>query len=127
MVNAEQKHVYGVQNIVSGEVRDVHVARLRFYSDSALEVTSDLKEVFQQTFNQGEFEMQALLNIGESHDGSGHIVRVRWSGFDEEEDTWEPLKTLWEDTPQFVRQQLRKMKLGRDVYDKLKKTYGISA
>ena len=115
VVIAEQKHVYGVQNFISVEVRDVHVARLRFYSDSALEVTSDLKEVFQQTFNQGEFEMQALLNIGESHDGSGYIVRVRWSGFDEE------------DAPQFVRQQLRKMKLGRDVYDKLKKTYGISA
>ena len=25
----ERPHVYGVQNIVSGEVRDVHVARMR--------------------------------------------------------------------------------------------------
>ena len=32
VVSAEQQHVYGVQNIVSG-VRDVHVARLRFYAD----------------------------------------------------------------------------------------------
>ena len=70
--------------------------------------------------------MQALLNIEESHDSSGYIVRIHWSGFDEEEGTWEPVKTLWEDTPQFVRQQLRKMKLKRDVYDKVKKTYGIS-
>ena len=35
-----------VQNIVSGEVRDVHVARFRFYADAALAITAELKEVF---------------------------------------------------------------------------------
>ena len=89
MAAAGQKHVYGVQNIISGEVRDAHVARLRFHSDSHLEVTSELREVFQHSFNQGEFEMEALLNIGESYDGSGYLVRVRWSGFEEDEDAWE--------------------------------------
>ena len=69
--------------------------------------------------------MEALLNIGESHDGSGYIVRVRWAGFEEKEDTWEPLKTLWEDAPQFVKQQLRKMQLGSDVHENLKNNYGI--
>eukprot|EP00903_Cladosiphon_okamuranus_P017345 g15980.t1 len=126
VVTAQQEHVYGVQNIISGEVRDVHVARMRFYSDSELDITSDLKEVFQHSFNQGEFEMEALINIGESHDGSGYLVRVRWSGFEADEDTWEPLKTLWEDAPTFVKQQLRKMKLGRNVCNKLKSAYGIS-
>ena len=68
--------------------------------------------------------MEALLNIGESHDGFGYLVRVRWAG-SEEEDTWEPLKTLWEDAPQFVKQQLRKMQLGSDVHENLKNNYGI--
>ena len=86
-------------------MRDGHFARLRFCSDSQLEVTSELNEVFRHSFTQGEFEMEALLNIGESHDGSGYLVRVRWSEFEEDEDTWEPLKTLWEDAPQFVIQQ----------------------
>ena len=70
--------------------------------------------------------MEALLNIGESHDGSGYLVRVSWSGFEEDEDTREPLKTLWEDAPQFVKQQLKKIKLGRDVHGKFHKTYGIT-
>ena len=69
--------------------------------------------------------MEALLNIGPAHDGSGYLVRVRWFGFEEDEDTREPLKTLWEDAPQFVKQQLCKMKLGPDVHDKLRKDYGI--
>ncbi|CAN0007804.1 unnamed protein product [Ectocarpus fasciculatus] len=30
IVTAERPHVYGFQNIVMGEVRDIHVARLRF-------------------------------------------------------------------------------------------------
>eukprot|EP00903_Cladosiphon_okamuranus_P017435 g16059.t1 len=44
----------------------------------------------------------------------------------EDEDTWEPLQTLLEDAPQFVKQQLRKMKLSRDVHEKLKQQYGIA-
>ena len=44
---AQRSHVYGVQNIVSGEDRDVHVTQMRFYADAALEMTAELKEVFQ--------------------------------------------------------------------------------
>ena len=77
VVTAEQKHVYSVQNIISGDVRDVHVVRLRFYSDAQLDVTSDLKDVFQHSLNQGEFEMEALINIGPTNDDSGYLVRVR--------------------------------------------------
>ena len=53
VVVAEHPHVYGVQNIVSGEVRDVHVARLRFYADSALAITAEVKDVFQHAFYAG--------------------------------------------------------------------------
>ena len=96
MVTAQQhKHVNGVQNIVSGEVRDVHVTRMRFYSDSELDITSDLSEIFSiHFFDQGDIEMEALINIGESHDSFGFLVRVRWSGFEEDEDTREPQKTV---------------------------------
>ena len=44
-VTADKVHVYGVQNIVTGEVKDVHVVRLRFYADKDLKMTADLKEV----------------------------------------------------------------------------------
>ena len=60
---APRSHVYGVQNIASGEVRDVHVARMRFSADAALEITAELKEVFQNAFTQGEFEMAAIADL----------------------------------------------------------------
>lgn len=91
MVAAEQPHVYGVQNIVSGEVQDVHVARLRFYADSALAVTSELKEVFQHAFTQDEFEMAAIVDMTEADDGPGFEIEVEWVGFDKSENKWEAL------------------------------------
>ena len=38
--------MYGVQNNATGEVKDVHVVRLRFYGDKDLEMTTGSKEVF---------------------------------------------------------------------------------
>jgi len=50
VVTAETDHLYGVQNIVSGDIRDVHVARLRYYADRELGMTAQLKDVFQHSF-----------------------------------------------------------------------------
>ena len=46
MVVAQRPHVYDLHNIVSGEVRDVHVARMCFDVDLALAITAELKEDF---------------------------------------------------------------------------------
>lgn len=40
VVNADNQHVYGVQNIVSGKVKDVHMACMRYYAGDAFEVMS---------------------------------------------------------------------------------------
>ena len=44
---ADKVHVYGVQNMVKGEVKDVHEVSLRFYADKDLVMMAVLKEVFQ--------------------------------------------------------------------------------
>ena len=46
---------------------------------------------------EGVLEMEALSITGELHDGFGNLVRVRWSGLQQDKDTWE-------DAPQFVRE-----------------------
>ncbi|CAB1117174.1 unnamed protein product [Ectocarpus sp. CCAP 1310/34] len=61
IVAAVRPHVCGVQNIVWGEDRDVHVARLRFYADASLEITAGSKDVFKHAFTQEEFEMAAIV------------------------------------------------------------------
>ena len=126
VVVAEHPHVYGVQNIVSGEVRDVHVARLRFYADSALAITAEVKDVFQHAFTQGEFEMAAIVDMSEAEDGPGFDVEVEWVGFDKSENTWEALSKIWDASPQFVKSELRKLGLKKAVRAQLKAQYGIA-
>ena len=67
---------YAVQEIVTGEIKDVHVIRLRFYVDKDLEMTTALKELFKHAFTQGEFEMAGIVDISEDEEGHGFDVKV---------------------------------------------------
>ena len=67
-----------------------HVARLRFYADADLNITAEIKDVFQHSYAQGECRMNALMDVAEDDQGDV-IVLVDWGGFDAEERTWESL------------------------------------
>ena len=43
-----------LENIVSGKVHTAHVARLRLYADADLNITAEVKDVFQHSYAQGE-------------------------------------------------------------------------
>ncbi|CAB1120909.1 unnamed protein product [Ectocarpus sp. CCAP 1310/34] len=77
-----------------GEVRDVHVKRLRFYADAALEITAELNDDFQHAFTQGAFEMVAIVDVSESEDGPGFDVEVEWVGLDKDENICEELSKI---------------------------------
>lgn len=46
VVNDDKEHVYTIEVIVTGKTRDVHVVRIRFYADWALEVDGPLQQLF---------------------------------------------------------------------------------
>ena len=48
VANDDKEHVYAVQHLVTAELRDVHVARVRFYADDQLEITGEVLKVFHQ-------------------------------------------------------------------------------
>ena len=50
VVGTDHSHVYSVQNIVAGKVHTAHVARLRFYADADLNITPEVKNVFQHSY-----------------------------------------------------------------------------
>ena len=77
VVGAHHPHLFEIQKIVSGRVHTAHVARLRFYADSQLNVTADVKNVFQHAFNQGQFQMAGIGRVAEADDRS-LIVLVDW-------------------------------------------------
>ena len=68
VVGAQHPHLFEIQNVVSGRVHTAHVARLRFYADSQLNVTADVKNVFQHVFNHGQFQMAGTVRVAEADD-----------------------------------------------------------
>ena len=101
VVRAHHPHLFEIQNIVSGRVHTAHVARLRFNADSQLNVTADVKNVFQHAFNQGLFQMAGIVRVAEADDHS-LIVLVDWVGFEIDERTWEPFKGIFEAAPELL-------------------------
>lgn len=42
----------------------------------------------------GTFEVKEIIGVGSNDHGQGMMFNVRWAGFDEREDTWEPASEL---------------------------------
>ena len=61
VANDDKEHVYVVQRLVTAELRDVHVARMRLYADDKLEITGE--QVEQQLENQGEYHIRSTSVI----------------------------------------------------------------
>jgi hypothetical protein len=116
-------HVFTVQHLVTGELSQVHVSRLRFYADSLLEVTTELKEQVQQLEAFGVFEMERLVAVRITD--QVWYAHVAWSGFEEAEWTWEPLSQLLADRESFVVRQLQQLNLTTATKKAISRAYAI--
>ncbi|CAM9623378.1 unnamed protein product, partial [Discosporangium mesarthrocarpum] len=90
-----------VQDIVNGELQEVHACRLRFYADKDLVKMTDIKRTFQYTHYQVEFEMETILDVRQVEDE--YRVLVDWLGFEGEEETWESLANVLKGSLSLVR------------------------
>lgn len=86
-------------------------------------MTADVKKVFQHAFTHGNFEMAEIVAIAAAEKGDGFDVKINEIGFEKDERSSEPLKTIWEGVPQFETMELRKLGLSRLVRSRLKRNY----
>jgi hypothetical protein len=97
-------HVFMVEHLVTGICSDVHGSRLRFYCDSSLHITEELVE---QVASDGDgYEIDRILEGRWNSKAQAWAVLVAWRGFEEMDCTWEPLLTLYDDAPVFVKRCL---------------------
>jgi transposase InsO family protein len=88
---------YEIENLINEEIFSVHIKELRpFYYDST---SIDPKEIARHAI--GEFFVDSFLDIkGNKHPKTNRFFKtdlffkVRWEGYDESYDTWEPYKEL---------------------------------
>ena len=72
--------MYGVENIVTGRSRYLHIAWMPPYADTSLSVTAELKEVFNNLKIQGEFDMERIEAEDLTADSDKYVVKVNWVG-----------------------------------------------
>lgn len=83
---------YSLQNLINGETRDVHVSRIRPFlsSDTSLD---NMRAVAIRDHHEYVVE-KILEHTGDPKRRSTLEFKVRWQGYSDEHDSWEPWKNL---------------------------------
>ena len=101
-------HVFQLKDLVNNKEFPCHAARLRFYSDSSLNVTEEL--ITYITSAQQGFEISKILDYYLGTDDE-YYFSVRWFGFEADADTWEPLSVLLVDAPTVLKNFVKTKKV----------------
>ena len=99
VVAAPSPHVFTVEDLITSDRTDVHAAFIKSYADSQLVVSPQLL-AFVAHCGRG-YIVEAIVD----HKLRPAQLLVRWEGFPEP--SWEPLATVFHDTPVTVRQYAR--------------------
>ena len=103
VVDTVSDWVYVVESLGTGRSKEVHCARIMLYAEKDLGVTANLRLA-------AEHDEVPLVDHFVAHRAgpAGNFeILVRWLGFEEANDTWEPLHRLLEDVPAMIRSYVK--------------------
>jgi hypothetical protein len=86
----EQKIIYTIKNLISGKLYKVDVMHIKPYYYDPTKSVSPLNIAAKDI---DEYVVDHIVTHDFS-DPNNHKWRVRWAGYDPEEDTWEPFEHL---------------------------------
>ena len=106
-----------VQDLTSDKKQLVHAARMKFYSDSSLNVTERL--IDQVAHDDTGYVVEELLDL--RRNGDSFDVLVRWLGFSSSDDTWEDVFELSHQVPKMLIKFLKdRHKVSADMSKRVK-------
>ncbi|ETO66354.1 hypothetical protein F444_16481 [Phytophthora nicotianae P1976] len=94
---ATSNWIFEIENLVTGERREAHASRLKFYADNSLAVTEDLHR--HVAHNSEGHVVDTFLSTRYNTNEKRHELLVHWRGLDTVEDSWEPATVLLQDVP----------------------------
>jgi hypothetical protein len=117
IISNDEDSQYQIQNLVTGVISEAHVQHLKpFYYDPKYVEPLNIAAKDNNEFIVGD------IITHEPDPTTGNILwRVRWHGYDESEDTWEPFETLC-DVEKFHSYCLRYPKLYQYLPSSIRKT-----
>ena len=88
---------FEISHLITDKRYVVHSTRLKFYSDSDLNVTSEMIDHISS--QHMALDVDKILDIKFEASSKRFLFKVSWLGFQSVEDTWEPFTSLWKDIP----------------------------
>ena len=95
--------VFEIEDICTGKLQTVHAQRMRFYADSRLAITEELKN---QAAYDDQFFVDKMVDWRETDAGQLEL-KVRWLGFEAQNDTWETAEAMFKDVPAITKAYLQ--------------------
>ena len=95
------------------------------YADDKLEITGELRKVFEQLEKQGEYHIRSIFAIKRAASGDEFVVKVAWEGLEEAESTWESGSRVFQDAPAVLRKERKGLRLKVEQKRALVKRYRL--
>ena len=99
VLSCRDNYVFEIQNLLNKKKELAHGRRLKFFRNSDLHITEEIKEHL-------EYQENELLVVEDFEDlratDNGLEVRVKWQQIDEAESDWVSYDSLKDDVPQLV-------------------------
>ncbi|CAI5746259.1 unnamed protein product [Peronospora destructor] len=100
VVTGIKEHCFEVENLITKARNDVHGSRLKFYSETALEVTEELRE---RISTQGlVLGVREICDLRYNNSASAWELKVAWVGLEDAETSWESFSSINADVPGLV-------------------------
>ncbi|KAF0746645.1 hypothetical protein AaE_008047 [Aphanomyces astaci] len=77
--------LYDVKNLITGDEREAHSSRLKFYADKSLHVSEDCKE--HVAHNSEGYEVEAIVDARYVAAKKAYEV-IKWRGLKDVENSW---------------------------------------
>ena len=95
--------IISVEHLATGVITQHHASRVKPFQESLLNTRQDLQEL--SAYTDGGYDMEAFVDL--RRNAGQYEALVRWVGFDATEDSWEPIRILFEDAPAYTVELLR--------------------
>ncbi|KAJ8558745.1 hypothetical protein ON010_g8706 [Phytophthora cinnamomi] len=98
--------VFSVGNLLTGGVRDAHASSTRIHHSESPKICWRMSLTTVKVTAVGGHVIEELRQVRHDSDRNGCDILVKWHGFSETGNSWEPVQHLLEDVPAAVKRFL---------------------
>ena len=106
ITQCQNEFLFTIEDLTDGKISTAHGRRVKLFRNSEYEITQDI--LHHLDYQRGELlVVESFENI---RDKQGQIeLKVKWRGFDSNENDWLSIETLKEDVPQILSEHLSEL------------------